>query len=216
VLVNNHDPKHLHDEFDTDYPGGYQWTYLERGPQVWRILIGKRASTALPQILVNTAATAGPDGADVTGAVWKLPIAERDLDSNIVALAPGGGIDAHTGPDLDVLIHVLSGSGRLTTELDVHVALKPGDLVQRRGPGAALSHRAPAAQGAGTATARAPRNPGDVLTVDDPLGHGNSLERASCPPPAHVHLVAADPFRGARPRAALPTHGRADAHATRH
>ena len=89
MLVNNHDPKHLHDEFDTDYPGGYQWTYLERGPQVWRILIGKRASTALPQTLVNTAATAGPDGADVTGAVWKLPIAERDLDSNIVALAPG-------------------------------------------------------------------------------------------------------------------------------
>lgn len=129
VLVNNHDPKHLHDEFDTDYPGGYQWTYLERGPQVWRILIGKRASTALPQILVNTAATVGPDSADVTGAVWKLPIAERDLDSNIIALAPGGGIDAHTGPDLDVLIHVLSGSGRLSTELDVHVALKPGDLV---------------------------------------------------------------------------------------
>ncbi len=25
VLVNNHDPKHLREELDTDHPGSYRW-----------------------------------------------------------------------------------------------------------------------------------------------------------------------------------------------
>lgn len=33
VLVNNHDPKHLHAEFDTEHPGSYGWEYLEEGPK---------------------------------------------------------------------------------------------------------------------------------------------------------------------------------------
>lgn len=41
VLINNHDPKHLRDEFEADYPGGYDWEYLDKGPTVWRIRIGK-------------------------------------------------------------------------------------------------------------------------------------------------------------------------------
>ncbi len=125
VLVNNHDPKHLRNEFDTDYPGGYEWTYLESGPEVWRIRIGKRASTALPQVVVNTGALE----ADRTGVVWKLPVEVRDLDSNVIALPPDGRIDTHRGPDCDVLLHVLAGSGTLTTELDVDVVLEPGDVV---------------------------------------------------------------------------------------
>ncbi|CAJ1498266.1 DUF2249 domain-containing protein [[Mycobacterium] burgundiense] len=129
VLVNNHDPKHLRDEFDADYPGSHDWTYLQRGPKEWHILIGKRTATALPRVLVNTMRTAEAQDADATGAVWNIPVAQRDLDSNIVALAPGGGIDSHTGPDLDVLIYVLSGDGQLTTELETHLALAPGDLV---------------------------------------------------------------------------------------
>ena len=52
---------------------------------------------------------------------------ERDLDSNVIALAPGASIDAHAGPDVDVLIHVLAGSGQLATELDT-LALRAGSL----------------------------------------------------------------------------------------
>jgi quercetin dioxygenase-like cupin family protein len=52
----------------------------------------------------------------------------RDLESNIIALSPAGAIDAHTGPDLDVLIHVLEGNGQLVTEQDV-LSLRPGALV---------------------------------------------------------------------------------------
>lgn len=43
VLVNNHDPKRLREEFATDYGGSYRWQYLESGPRVWRIRITKLA-----------------------------------------------------------------------------------------------------------------------------------------------------------------------------
>lgn len=126
VLVNNHDPKHLRDEFDADLAGSYGWEYVEKGPQVWRIRISKLTSTPLPRILANTNQLTAD--ADATGAVWKLQARERDLDSNVIALPAGGTIDSHAGPDLDVLIHVLSGSGRLTTETGT-IDLSPGALL---------------------------------------------------------------------------------------
>jgi uncharacterized protein (DUF2249 family) len=128
VLVNNHDPKHLRDEFDADLPGSYGWEYVEKGPQVWRIRISKLTATPLPRILANTKDLTADAEPDATGAVWKLQARERDLDSNVIALAAGGVIDSHAGPDLDVLIHVLSGSGRLTTETGT-VDLSPGALL---------------------------------------------------------------------------------------
>lgn len=86
------------------------------GPTVWRIRIGKLTATPLPRVLTNTADIAGADAEpDVAGVAWKLDVRDRDLDSNVITLAPNGGIDAH-GADVDVLVHVLSGSGRLTTE----------------------------------------------------------------------------------------------------
>lgn len=128
VLVNNHDPRHLHDEFDADHPGSYGWDYVEKGPKVWRIRITKLTSTPLPRILADTSTFIPDTEPDASGAVWKLEAKERDLDSNVIALPAGGGIDSHTGPDLDVLIHVLSGSGRLTTETGT-VDLFPGALL---------------------------------------------------------------------------------------
>ncbi|HWY01930.1 MAG TPA: DUF2249 domain-containing protein [Mycobacterium sp.] len=130
VLVNNHDPKHLRAEFDADHPGSYGWEYVEKGREVWRIRISKLTSTPLPRILANTTdLTAGADAEpDATGAVWRLQARERDLDSNVIALPAGGGIDSHAGPDLDVLIHVLSGSGRLRTETGT-IDLSPGALL---------------------------------------------------------------------------------------
>jgi uncharacterized protein (DUF2249 family)/quercetin dioxygenase-like cupin family protein len=129
VLVNDHDPQHLHDEFEADHGGSYGWDYLNREMRDWRIRISKLASTPLPRVLVDTTTVSADSAApDVTGAVWRLEARERDLDSNIVALPPGTSIDAHTGPDLDVLIHVLGGSGRLTTELG-EIELKPGSLL---------------------------------------------------------------------------------------
>lgn len=130
VLVNDHDPRHLRDEFEADHVGSYGWEYVDKGPGAWRIRISKLTSTPLPRILLNTAdlgSIAEADGTGATGAVWKLQARDRDLDSNVIALPPASAIDSHSGPDLDVLIHVLAGSGQLTTEQGV-LDLIPGAL----------------------------------------------------------------------------------------
>ena len=126
VLVNDHDPRHLHDEFEVEHPGSYTWDYLARDPGAWRIRNTKLSTAPQPHVLTDTTAlSAAADGA--TGVIWKLQMRERDLDSNIIALAPGATIDAHAGPDIDVLIHVLAGSGQLTTEVDT-LPLRTGSL----------------------------------------------------------------------------------------
>lgn len=43
ILVNDHDPKPLHYQLEAEYPGQYSWSYLESGPLVWRVAIGKFA-----------------------------------------------------------------------------------------------------------------------------------------------------------------------------
>jgi uncharacterized protein (DUF2249 family) len=128
VLVNDHDPKHLREEFEADHGGSFGWEYLTRDIRNWRIRITKLTSTPLPWILASTTVLAA-DACEplASGAVWKLEVRDRDLDSNIIAIPPGGAIDAHRGPDLDVLIHVLSGSGTLTSERGT-LDLEPGVL----------------------------------------------------------------------------------------
>jgi uncharacterized protein (DUF2249 family) len=46
VLVNDHDPKPLYYQMEAEYPGQFSWTYVEQGPQVWRVKIGKVAKAA--------------------------------------------------------------------------------------------------------------------------------------------------------------------------
>ena len=46
VLVNDHDPKPLYYQLEAEYPGQYSWTYVESGPQVWQVEIGKPAQAA--------------------------------------------------------------------------------------------------------------------------------------------------------------------------
>ena len=41
VLINDHDPKPLHYQFQFERAGQFTWEYLEEGPQVWRVRIGK-------------------------------------------------------------------------------------------------------------------------------------------------------------------------------
>lgn len=42
-LVNDHDPKPLYYHLEAERPGLLQWSYLEEGPQVWRVQIGRAA-----------------------------------------------------------------------------------------------------------------------------------------------------------------------------
>ncbi|MCT2588649.1 DUF2249 domain-containing protein [Streptomyces sp. N2-109] len=46
TLVNNHDPRPLRREFEAAYPGAYSWDYVESGPEVWRVRIGRAAVDA--------------------------------------------------------------------------------------------------------------------------------------------------------------------------
>lgn len=41
VLVNDHDPKPLYYQFAAEHEGAFTWEYLERGPEVWRVRIGR-------------------------------------------------------------------------------------------------------------------------------------------------------------------------------
>lgn len=128
VLINDHDPKHLREEFEADHGGSFGWEYLARDIRNWRIRITKLTSTPLPRVLASTTGLAAATGEpSVSGAVWKLEVRDRDLDSNIIAIPPDGAIDAHAGPDLDVLIHVLGGSGTLAGERGT-LHLEPGVL----------------------------------------------------------------------------------------
>lgn len=40
-LVNDHDPKPLYYQLQAERPGQLQWSYLEQGPQVWRVHVGR-------------------------------------------------------------------------------------------------------------------------------------------------------------------------------
>ncbi len=41
ILVNDHDPKPLYYQFAAEHEGEFTWEYLEKGPQAWRVRIGK-------------------------------------------------------------------------------------------------------------------------------------------------------------------------------
>ena len=41
ILVNDHDPKPLYYQFAAEHAGQFAWDYLEEGPEVWRVRIGR-------------------------------------------------------------------------------------------------------------------------------------------------------------------------------
>jgi len=65
-----------------------------------------------PRVLCDAHALAG-DPSVPAGVLWKLQEAGRQLDANLVRVAPGGHIAPHAEPDLDVLLFVVSGGGVL-------------------------------------------------------------------------------------------------------
>ncbi|HEU5005825.1 MAG TPA: hypothetical protein VFT67_02575 [Jatrophihabitantaceae bacterium] len=80
-----------------------------------------------PQLLCDVFAVSGePD--QNGGALWRLDAEQRHLDANVIALGPGGRIDTHTGPDLDVLMLVLDGAGQVEG-VDGPVSALAGSLI---------------------------------------------------------------------------------------
>lgn len=42
ILINDHNPKPLFYEFQAERHDTFEWQYLEEGPEVWRVEIGKK------------------------------------------------------------------------------------------------------------------------------------------------------------------------------
>ena len=42
TLINDHDPAPLRHQFNATRPDQFDWQYVESGPVVWRVSIGKR------------------------------------------------------------------------------------------------------------------------------------------------------------------------------
>ena len=41
TLINDHDPKPLYYQFAAEHEGEFSWDYVEQGPAVWRVRIGR-------------------------------------------------------------------------------------------------------------------------------------------------------------------------------
>lgn len=62
-------------------------------------------STPRPRVL-HELGDSGPPG-----VAWRLDEPGRQLDANVIGLAPGQTVEAHTENELDVLLVVVSGTG---------------------------------------------------------------------------------------------------------
>ncbi|MEU0051917.1 hypothetical protein ABZ299_19015 [Streptomyces sp. NPDC006184] len=69
-------------------------------------------TAADPHVLCDTRALAEAPPVPA-GALWKLAESGRQLDANVVRLAPDGRITVHTEAQLDVLLLVVAGDGVL-------------------------------------------------------------------------------------------------------
>lgn len=47
-IVNDHDPRPLYYQFQSESPGSFSWDYAQNGPDVWRVGIKKLARSDGP------------------------------------------------------------------------------------------------------------------------------------------------------------------------
>lgn len=47
-LVNDHDPVPLRQQFQARSPGNFHWSYLQAGPDLWRVCIAKVQAVIAP------------------------------------------------------------------------------------------------------------------------------------------------------------------------
>ncbi|MGW0548788.1 helix-turn-helix transcriptional regulator [Streptomyces altiplanensis] len=79
-----------------------------------------------PGVLARLAAlTGGAPAAHRGGALWRLGESGRQLDANVIRLAPRARVAPHVEPDLDVLVYVAQGAGLLECGGERH-ELAPG------------------------------------------------------------------------------------------
>ena len=60
-IVNDHDPRPLRFQFDDRTPGQFDWSYIESGPETWRVNI-KRTATKEAAANSNSCCSGGACG----------------------------------------------------------------------------------------------------------------------------------------------------------
>ena len=45
IIVSDHAPRPLHYQIQANYPGLFDWEYLQEGPEVWRVRISREAES---------------------------------------------------------------------------------------------------------------------------------------------------------------------------
>jgi len=90
VLVNDHDPKPLGYQFEAEYAGQFTWQYLESGPEVWRVRIGRPAAAARGEAGTGTS---GDDAEEPDLDVRQVSHGQRHglIFTAYRALRPGAG-----------------------------------------------------------------------------------------------------------------------------
>lgn len=78
-----------------------------------------------PSILCDAPTEIAKSETATIGVLWRLSETGRQLDANLVHLAPRQHIDVHAEPDLDVLIVVMDGTGDLRA-VDLSMRLTAG------------------------------------------------------------------------------------------
>lgn len=61
-LVNDHDPRPLYYQLQAQSPGTFTWTYLQSGPEVWHVSIGKTKATSMPAAAESSCCSGGSCG----------------------------------------------------------------------------------------------------------------------------------------------------------
>ena len=119
-LVNDHDPKPLYHQLRAERGAALDWSYLEQGPDVWRVRIGRHAGDAAAPVFVFH-----EDLAELVGEVPEGSIVSRLLHHDehvkvtLFGFAPGQELTEHTSSK-PAIMQVLAGAGSFGFGADVH------------------------------------------------------------------------------------------------
>ena len=50
ILLNDHDPVPLRNQFEAEFPGAFTWEHLEKGPEQFRVKITKIAAVSAVEL----------------------------------------------------------------------------------------------------------------------------------------------------------------------
>ena len=126
-LVNDHDPKPLYHQLRAERGAALDWRYVEQGPEIWRVRIGRQPTDAA------VAAPAYAFHADLAALVGEVPEAsivsrllhhDEHVKVTLFGFASGQELTEHTSSK-PAIMQVISGEGTFGFGAEVH-AVGPG------------------------------------------------------------------------------------------